>query len=248
MEEQAAGESGTQRHPEQVDQRAATTGSLEVPAALEVPEPETESAPEPETSSSPDSTPATPPGRHRRHLSPGRPHRALVRLSTEEQDLLTAAAARSGMSLASWVGRVAVEAARGPGAQGPGAQGPGAWGAGVAEPEDLGPHTWGLRASTEGLPLPGPAAEAGPLAPPPAWVGSEAHAELIAARRAAERIGVNLNQAVARFHALGEPPAWLETAAGAARAAVARLDEAATAARVSRLPASPRRTRKGVSP
>lgn len=136
--------------------------------------------------------------RHRRHLYPSRPHRAFVRLSDHEYDLIAAAAARSGVRLASWIGRVATAAAS----------------------ESV---TGEAKVATTAGASVGEAA-----------LQADIHAELIAARRAVDHIGVNLNQAVARFHALGEPPAHLELLAARVEAAVERLEQAATAARVPR--------------
>ena len=55
----------------------------------------------------------------------------------------------------------------------------------------------------------------------------EALAELAAARGLVRRYGVLVNQAVARLHAVGEPPPWLERVVGRCDAAVARLDRVA---------------------
>ena len=45
------------------------------------------------------------------------------------------------------------------------------------------------------------------------------------------RIGTNLNQAVARFHATGEPPPWLDRVTALCGRVVARLED--TAAEIS---------------
>ncbi len=60
--------------------------------------------------------------------------------------------------------------------------------------------------------------------------------ELMQARAAVNRYGVNVNQAVAALHSVGQAPPWLEQAVAGARSAVKRLDEAAAlvARRLSR--------------
>lgn len=131
---------------------------------------------------------------HRRHLYPSRPHRASVRLSDHEYEVIATAAARSGMRLASWIGRAALTVA-------------GAREAG--EPTGSGPVVdWTQQA--------------------------DIHAELIAARRAVDRVGANLNQAVTALHATGQAPPMLVEIATRVEAAVERLEQAATAARVPR--------------
>jgi hypothetical protein len=54
-------------------------------------------------------------------------------------------------------------------------------------------------------------------------------AELIQARLALRRFGVNLNQAVAALHSGAPPPVWLEQAVAGGDRAVARVDAAAAA-------------------
>jgi hypothetical protein len=54
-------------------------------------------------------------------------------------------------------------------------------------------------------------------------------AELIQARLALRRFGVNLNQAVAALHSGAPAPAWLEQAVAGGDRAVARVDAAAAA-------------------
>jgi hypothetical protein len=60
--------------------------------------------------------------------------------------------------------------------------------------------------------------------------------ELMQARAAVNRYGVNVNQAVAALHSTGHAPVWLEQAVAGARRAVERVDEAAAlvARRLSR--------------
>ena len=51
--------------------------------------------------------------------------------------------------------------------------------------------------------------------------------ELMQARTAVNRYGVNVNQAVAALHSVGQAPVWLEQAVAGARRAVGRVDEVA---------------------
>ena len=66
---------------------------------------------------------------------------------------------------------------------------------------------------------------------PAAGVDRELLVALNLAREQVARIGTNLNQAVARFHATGEPPPWLDRVPALCGRVVARLDD--TAAEVS---------------
>ncbi len=59
--------------------------------------------------------------------------------------------------------------------------------------------------------------------------GAELMAELIQARLALRRFGVNLNQAVAAIHSGAPVPVWLEQVVDGGQRAVARVDEAAAA-------------------
>ena len=79
---------------------------------------------------------------------------------------------------------------------------------------------------------------------PAAGVDRELLVALNRAREQVARIGVNLNQAVARFHATGEPPPWLDRVTMLCGRVVARLDD--TAAEIGAgLAQQPRRTRRG---
>jgi len=62
---------------------------------------------------------------------------------------------------------------------------------------------------------------------PAASESREALAELMAARAAVRRFGVNVNQAVAALNATGEAPDWLGQAVEATVRAVGRVDAAA---------------------
>jgi hypothetical protein len=65
---------------------------------------------------------------------------------------------------------------------------------------------------------------------------------LNAAREQVARIGTNLNQAVARFHATGEPPVWLDRVAALSARVILRLEDAAAEVSAG-LAAQPRRRR-----
>ncbi len=72
-------------------------------------------------------------------------------------------------------------------------------------------------------------AAASGAAGPAAGESREALSELMAARAAVRRFGVNVNQAVAALNATGEAPDWLGQAVEATARAVARVDAAAEA-------------------
>ena len=75
-----------------------------------------------------------------------------------------------------------------------------------------------------------------------AGVDRELLVALIASRDQVARIGTNLNQAVARFHATGEPPPWLDRVTALTGRVILRLED--TAAEVSAgLAAQPQRRR-----
>ncbi len=65
--------------------------------------------------------------------------------------------------------------------------------------------------------------------PPDASGDRELLAELMQARLALRRFGVNLNQAVAALHSGAPAPVWLEQAVAGGHRAVARIDTAAAA-------------------
>jgi hypothetical protein len=78
---------------------------------------------------------------------------------------------------------------------------------------------------------------------PAAGVDRELLIALNAAREQVARIGTNLNQAVARFHATGEPPPWLDRVVALCGRVILRLED--TAAEVSAGLASQPRRRRG---
>ncbi len=59
-------------------------------------------------------------------------------------------------------------------------------------------------------------------------------AELMQARVAINRYGVNVNQAAAALNSTGQAPVWMEQAVAGARPAVERMDEAKRVAGVAR--------------
>jgi hypothetical protein len=77
------------------------------------------------------------------------------------------------------------------------------------------------------------AARGGAGAASPASAECEAlrdlQADLFTARSAVNRVGGNLNQAVATLHATGEPPVWLRTVVAMCARAVVALDEVTSA-------------------
>lgn len=78
---------------------------------------------------------------------------------------------------------------------------------------------------------------------PVAGVDRELLVALNAARDQVARIGINLNQAVARFHATGEPPPWLDRVTALCGRVILRLED--TAAEIGAGLASPPRRRRG---
>jgi hypothetical protein len=54
-------------------------------------------------------------------------------------------------------------------------------------------------------------------------------ADLFDVRSAVNRVGTNLNQAVAAFNATGRPPAWLETVAAMCARSLTALDDITSA-------------------
>ena len=160
-------------------------------------------------------------GRHRRHVFPGRDNVVKVRYADEERLMVGWAAELTGLRPSGFVAAAALLLARGLVAEGSGAPGDG-------EAE---------------LPR---AVEVVPLVVPPvlggrsvvvAWSVGEHQAvleELVQARLALRRYGVNVNQAVAALNSGGQVPVWLEQAVAGSDRAVARVD-AATAVLTRRL-------------
>lgn len=153
-------------------------------------------------------------GRHRQHVFPGRGNVVKVRYADEERSTVVRAAELTGLRTSGFVAAAALLLARGLVAEGSGAP---------------------------------PVGEAGPpsVVPPVlagrpvvvAWSDGEDQAvleELVQARLALRRYGVNVNQAVAALNSGGQAPMWLEQAVAGSDRAVARVD-AATAALTRRL-------------
>ena len=138
-------------------------------------------------------------GRHRPHLFPARGHVVKVLYSEEERDTVERAAEAAGLRPSSYVATAALRMAQG-----------------VLKPhEDAGQDD---------------ATEARQVVV--AWPDREDRellAELIQARLALRRYGVNVNQAAAVLNSGGDAPVWLEQAIAGGDRAVARVDSAAAA-------------------
>ena len=156
-------------------------------------------------------------GRHRQHVFPGRDNVVKVRYADEERLMVGRAAELTGLRPSGFVAAAALILARGLLAEGSGAPP-----VGEAEPP--------------AVPLVVPQVLGGrPVVV--AWSVGEDQAvleELVQARLALRRYGVNVNQAVAALNSGGQVPVWLEQAVAGSDRAVARVD-AATAALTRRL-------------
>ena len=153
-------------------------------------------------------------GRHRRHVFPGRDNVVKVRYADEERSMVGRAAELTGLRPSGFVAAAALLLARGLLAKGSGAPGDGEAELPPAVPPVLG-----------GRPV------------VVAWSVGEDQAvlgELVQARLALRRYGVNVNQAVAALNSGGQVPVWLEQAVAGSDRAVARVD-AATAVLTRRL-------------
>jgi len=140
---------------------------------------------------------ALPAGRHRRHCFPARGHVVKVLYSDQERETVALAAEAAGLRPSSYVAAAALRMAQSV----------------VAAPEDMGQD-----AAVTVRPL---------LAGPSAGEDREVLAELIQARLALRRYGVNVNQAARILNSDGDAPGWLEQAVAGGNRAVARLDAAA---------------------
>ena len=153
--------------------------------------------------------------RHRQHVFPGRGNVVKVLYSDDERSIVVQAAELTGLRTSGFVAAAALLFAQGllHGAEGPVASGAGEQSM-SAEPPVL-----------AGRPV------------VVAWSAGADQAlleELMRARLALRRYGVNVNQAVAALNSGGEVPVWLEQAVAGSERAVARVDEA-TAALTRRL-------------
>lgn len=142
---------------------------------------------------------AAPLGRHRRHRFPARGHVVKVLYSDDERETVERAAQAAGLRPSGYVAAAALRMAQ----------------AVVPPPDGLGPAG---------------ASDAPQLTR--VWTDREDRevlAELIQARLALRRYGVNVNQAAAVLNSGGDVPGWLERAIAGGDRAVARVDTAAAA-------------------
>ena len=160
--------------------------------------------------------------RHRQHVFPGRGLVVKARYTEDERAAVAQAAMLTGLRPAGFVAAAALLLARSlaeeeqDDAQVPAGEDASPDGAGAARPP---------------TPTPTPPVLAGrPVLV--AWSAGQDRQlleELIQARLALRRYGVNVNQAVAAFNSGGPAPLWLEQAVAGSNRAVARVDEATTA-------------------
>ena len=169
--------------------------------------------------------------RHRQHVFPGRGLVVKARYTEDERAAVAQAAALTGLRPAGFVAAAALLLARSLAGE---EQADAQVSAGGAASPDLG-------AGAVRPPTPTPTPTSPPvLAGRPvlvAWsAGQDRHLleELIQARLALRRYGVNVNQAVVALNSGGPAPVWLEQAIAGSNRAVARVDEA-TAALTRRL-------------
>lgn len=151
-------------------------------------------------------------GRHRQHVFPGRGHAIKVLYADEERAAVAHAAELTGLRPSSFVAAAALLVARGL--------------VRIAQP----PATGDATLDRAGSALPGevPAGQVVTVS----WSAGEDQellAELIQARLALRRYGVNVNQAAAALNSGGHAPVWLEQAVAGSNRAVARVDEATLA-------------------
>ena len=163
--------------------------------------------------------------RHRQHVFPGRGLVVKARYTEDERAAVAQAAALTGLRPAGFVAAAALLLARSlAGEEQDGAQ--------VSAGGDASPD---VGADAVRPPTPAPVLAGRPVLV--AWsAGQDRHLleELIQARLALRRYGVNVNQAVAALNSGGAAPVWLEQAVVGSNRAVARVDEA-TAALTRRL-------------
>jgi hypothetical protein len=140
------------------------------------------------------------PGRHRQHRFPAREHAMKVLYDDTEIAAVRQAAAMSGLRPSSYVAAAALVLA-----------------------EQV---ICGSAASSTDLPEMERARRPGPVRLTPAQ-DRELLAELMQARLAVRRFGVNVNQIAAALNSGGPAPVWMERAIAGGERAVARIDEAA---------------------
>ena len=139
-------------------------------------------------------------GRHRRHCFPARAHVVKVRYDDGELSAVRRAAAAAGLRPGGYVASAALAMAR----------------------QLLDPAV----SVTGGPPGHGAVVASAALTP---HQDRELLAELVQARLALRRYGVNVNQAAAVLNSGGAAPVWLEQAVAGGDRAVARVDTAAAA-------------------
>lgn len=152
-------------------------------------------------------------GRHRQHVFPGRGLAMKVLYADEERAAVGAAAELTGLRPSGFVAAAALLVARGL--------------VRIAQPPADGDAAL---APAEGAPLGEVLAEQ--VTVTVAWSAGgdrELLAELIQARLALRRYGVNVNQVAAVLNSGGHAPVWLEQAVAGSNRAVARVDEATLA-------------------
>lgn len=148
-------------------------------------------------------------GRHRQHVFPGRANVVKVRYADDERSAVGRAAELTGLRPSGFVAAAALLLARGL----------------VGEESQE-------RAAPGGGELPSMPAPLGGRPVVVSWSAGEDQAlleELIQARLALRRYGVNVNQVAAALNSGGQAPVWLEQAVAGSNRAVARVDEATLA-------------------
>lgn len=151
-------------------------------------------------------------GRHRQHVFPGRGHAMKVLYADGERAMVAHAAELTGLRPSGFVAAAALLVARGLVHR---AHAPASGDASLAQVESAPPRE----------------VFAGQVVTV-AWSAGEDQElleELIQARLALRRFGVNVNQAAAVLNSGGQAPVWLEEAVAGSNRAVARVDEAALA-------------------
>jgi hypothetical protein len=145
-------------------------------------------------------------GRHREHVFPGRRRRIAPSFTTVEYELIVHAATRSGLTPTGFCAHAALYVASG----------------GAALPAS---EVTAIGSSEQA-----PALDV--VTGRPGGRQDEAlaafQAELAQTRTAVVRVGTNLNQAVAAFHATGQAPVWLARVVELCGRALASVDEVAS--------------------
>ena len=159
--------------------------------------------------------------RHRQHVFPGRALVVKARYTEDERAAVAQAAALAGLRPAGFVATAALLVAR-------------ALAAGEKDDAQV-PAGEDVDAADDAKAAGAPVLGGRPVLV--SWSAGENRQlleELIQARPALRRYGVNVNQAVAALNSVGQAPVWLEQAVAGSDRAVVRVDEA-TAALTRRL-------------